>query len=105
MVICDVKTEPVRKPVWVSPRGILRKHIARLTETGTTAMGASEDEHYNFKETYNSATEKHFENLTPFGWCIEDHHLLQGNKEEVPHSGIREHFEHLGMPVESIKGE
>ena len=68
-------------------------------------MGASEDEHYNFKETYKSATEKHFENLTPFGWCIEDHHLLQGNKEEVPHSGIREHFEHLGMPVESIKGE
>ena len=105
MVICDVETEPGHEPVRVSPRGMLRKQIARLAEMGFTAMGASEVEHYVFKETYESAKEKHFENLTPFGWYIEDYHMLQGTKEEVLHAVIREHLERSGMPVESSKGE
>jgi glutamine synthetase len=72
---------------------------------GMSAMGASELEYYIFKETYDSAKAKGFQGLEPFGWYIEDYHMLQGTKEEPFNAALRRHLEASGIPVESSKGE
>lgn len=105
LIICDLETEPGHQPVTVAPRSMLKRQLARLAEAGYSAMGASEIEYYIFKETYESAKEKDFENLETFGWYIEDYHMLQGTKEEVYNAAVRRHMENSGIPVESSKGE
>jgi glutamine synthetase len=104
-VICDLETEPGHAPVAIAPRTVLRRQVGRLAEAGMTAMGASELEYYIFKETYDSAKAKGFSNLEPFGWYIEDYHMLQGTKEEVFNGALRRQLEASGIPVESSKGE
>ncbi len=105
MVMCDLQTEPGHEPVTIAPRTMLKQQLARLTEAGYTAKGATELEYYIFNETYGSAKEKNFNNLDTFGWYIEDYHMLQGTKEEVFNALLRTHLENSGIPVESSKGE
>jgi|CXWL01.1.fsa_nt_gi glutamine synthetase len=105
IVFCDLESEPGHTPVEVAPRTILRRQLARLAAQGMSAMGASELEYYIFKETYDSAKGKGFQGLEPFGWYIEDYHMLQGTKEEVFNAELRRHLEASGIPVESSKGE
>jgi glutamine synthetase len=105
LVMCDLETEPGHEPVSVAPRTMLKQQIERLAEAGYVAMAASEIEYYIFKETYESAKQKNFENLETFGWYIEDYHMLQGTKEEVFNGALRRHMEASGIPVESSKGE
>src|SRR4029078_10631555 len=68
-------------------------------------MGATELEYYIFKETYDSAKAKGFQNLETFGWYIEDYHMLQRTKEEPYNAALLRHLEASGIPVESSKGE
>jgi glutamine synthetase len=105
MVICDLEDEAGHAPVAVAPRSILRRQLARLAEHEMTAMGASELEYYIFKESYESAKAKGFQGLEPFGWYIEDYHMLQGTKEEVFNGELRRQLAASGIPVESSKGE
>ncbi len=105
IVFCDLESGSEHVPVAIAPRTILRRQIARLAEAGMTAMGATELEYYIFKESYDSARAKGFQNLEPFGWYIEDYHMLQGTKEEVFNAALRRHLEASGIPVESSKGE
>lgn len=102
-VICDLEMDG--RPVAVAPRSILRRQVERVTDAGYRPMGASELEYYLFRETYDSARAKRFDGLEPFGWYIEDYHMLQGTKEEVYHGALRRHLEASGIPVESSKGE
>lgn len=103
LVLCDL--EMGGQPVAVAPRSILRRQLARAAELGYRVMAASELEYYLFKETYDSAKAKGFDRLEPFGWYIEDYHMLQGTKEEGFNGALRRHLEASGIPVESSKGE
>ena len=102
-VICDLEMEG--RSVAVAPRSILKGQLARAAEGGYRVMAASELEYYLFKETYDSAKAKGFEGLEPFGWYLEDYHMLQGTKEERFNGALRRHLEASGIPVESSKGE
>jgi glutamine synthetase len=68
-------------------------------------MGASELEYYIFKETYDSAREKNYTGLKPFGSYLEDYHILQGTREEPLNAAVRRHLSSSGVPVEFSKGE
>lgn len=105
LVLCDVYEEEREELVPYAPRGILRKQIARATEMGYVAMGASELELYVFKDSYDDVARKSFVNLEPIGRLIEDYHIFQGTKEEFLIGDIRRHLERSGVPVESSKGE
>lgn len=105
MVVVDLETEPEHKPVAIAPRTMLRRQIERLAAAGYNAMGASELEYYIFKDSYETAKNKGYNNLDTFGWYIEDYHMLQGTKEEVYNAALRRHLEASGIPVESSKGE
>jgi glutamine synthetase len=105
LVVCDLLSEREHKPVEIAPRTILKRQVERLQKAGFTAMGATELEYYIFKETYDSAKAKGFQNLETFGWYVEDYHMLQGTKEEPYNAALRRHLEASGVPVESSKGE
>ncbi|HXN07527.1 MAG TPA: glutamine synthetase, partial [Nitrospiria bacterium] len=48
---------------------------------------------------------RHFQDLTPVGWYLEDYHILQGTREEGFNAAARRHLKLSGIPVENSKGE
>ncbi len=105
MVVCDLQTEPGHQPVEEAPRTMLKRQLKRLDEAGYSAKGGSEIEYFIFKESYESAQEKGYENLQTFGWYIEDYHMLQGTKEDTLNGAVRKHMDNSGIGVEFSKGE
>jgi glutamine synthetase len=105
LVLCDVYDEDTDALVTVAPRTLLKRQMDRAGAAGVRPMGASELEFFVLRETYESAQRKGFDNLEPFGWYIEDYHVLQGTKEEGLIGAIRRHLDHSGVPVEFSKGE
>lgn len=103
-VICDVLDEE-GKPVPVAPRALLKQQIAAAHALGFAAKMSSELEFYLLRDTYESARQKRFHDLEPFGWYFEDYHILQGTKGEPVYRDIRNGMAAAGMPVEFSKGE
>jgi glutamine synthetase len=105
LVLCDAYLEHGEEPVAVAPRTILQKQLEHARALGYVPQGASEVEFYLFKETYESASAKGYQDLRPIGEYIEDYHIFQGTKEEGIVGAIRQHMTESGVPVEFSKGE
>ncbi len=104
IVLCDVVTE-AGAPVEVSPRRILQRQVERAREMGFVPRGGAELELYLFRETYDSARQKHWHDLVSFGNYIEDYHLLAGTREEPVVGEVVRALVHSGIPMEGSKGE
>jgi len=104
LVLCDVQDHH-HHDLPHSPRGILKKQIARLTERGYTGMFASELEFYLFNESYEDIHEKNYQKPKTAGYYIEDYNILQTTREEPVMRAIRKHLQAAGVPVENSKGE
>lgn len=104
LVLCDLVHEDGR-PVEESPRRILRRQVERAAAQGFRAMMGSELEFFLFQETFEAAKRKSYHDLTPFGYYLEDYHILQGTKEEPIVRAIRNALEAANVPVEFSKGE
>lgn len=88
-----------------SPRAILKRQIERLEATGLLAKMASELEFYVFDDSFAAARDKHYQDLKPAGWFIEDYHVLETTKREPLMRAIRTGMEAAGIPVLESKGE
>ncbi len=104
LVLCDVQDHH-HHDVMHSPRGILKKQLARLAERKMSAYLASELEFYLFDETYDTARRKRYADLETAGHYIEDYNILQTTKEESVMRAIRKGLQGAGIPVENSKGE
>lgn len=104
LVLADV-LDHHHEPVPHAPRNVLKRQLARLEKLGLTANFASELEFYLFDETFRSAHEKGYRNLTTAGYYIEDYHIFQTTKEEGVMRALRNHLNASGIPVENSKGE
>ena len=104
LVLCDAVTEG-GEPIEVAPRRILARQIERAREMGFVAKGGAELELYLFRETYDSARQKRWNDLVTFGGYIEDYHLLEGTREEPVIGEIVRALEKSGVPMEGSKGE
>ena len=105
MVLCDVQDHHHHQDLPHSPRGILRKQLARLKERGYMAYFASELEFFLFEETYDSARAKHWQNLGTASPYIGDYGIQITTKEEGYMRAIRNGLHGAGIPVENSKGE
>ena len=105
MVICDVIDHHTHKPVPHSPREMLKKQIARLTELGFIAIMATELEFFLFKESFEELANTDYAKMTPISAYIEDYHIFQTTKEEDVMRPIRNHLFDMGIPIEASKGE
>ena len=104
IVLSDVYTDDGER-VEQAPRRMLQRQVERLAALGFTAKVASELEFYLFKETFESAREKHYHDLRTYGTYIADYHILQTTKEESIVRQIRNMMNAAGIPVEGSKGE
>ncbi len=89
MVLCDVQDHHHHQDLPHSPRGILRRQLARLKERGYMAYFASELEFFLFEETYDSARAKHWQNLGTASPYIGDYGIQITTKEEGYMRAIR----------------
>ena len=105
IVICNLKSEKTHEAIAEAPRSMLNIQIERLKELGYDSFAASELEYYLFENSYRSAHEINYHNLTPTGWYLEDYHILQGSRCESFTAAARRHLKHSGVPVENSKGE
>ncbi len=104
LVICDVQDHH-HHDLPHSPRGLLKRQLARLDAQGWTAFMASELEFYLFDETYSSASEKHWWQLKTFTSSISDYGMLPTTMEEPFMREIRKQLAACGIKVENSKGE
>src|SRR6266508_4414816 len=105
MVICDIADEETDEPVEVAPRQILKRQVERAKQAGYTVMGGSELEFYLFKESFDDAADKRYQDLHPTSTYIMDYHMLQTTKDEWLIRQIRNGMNDAGVPVEFSKGE
>lgn len=104
LVLCDV-LDHHGNDLAHSPRGILKKQLARLSEKGFQASCASELEFYLYDESFRSAHDKGYRELRSAGYYIEDYNILQTTREEPFMRAVRKGLDGAGIPVENSKGE
>ncbi len=105
LVLCDVLDHHRHEDLPHSPRGLLKRQVARLKERGYLAYFASELEFYLFDETFRSAREKRWQGLDTASPYIQDYLIQLTTKEEGVMRAIRNGIEASGIPVECSKGE
>lgn len=105
LVLCDVLDHHDHADLPHSPRGLLKKQVARLKERGWLAFFASELEFYLFDETYETARGKNFRGLSTASPYIQDYVIPLTTKEEAVMRAIRNGIDGAGIPVENSKGE
>ncbi len=104
LVLCDV-LDHHHQPVPHSPRAVLQRQVARLSDMGYRAMMASELEFFLFEETYEQAAAGGYRGLNTFSRYNEDYHIFQTTKEEPVMRALRRGLQGAGIPVENSKGE
>jgi len=104
LVFCDVYTEE-GDAIEEAPRWVLKRQIARAVALGYQVKTAAEFELYCFRESFEAARAKRYQNLTPVSDYLEDYHILQTSKEEPLVRAIRNGMEAADVPVETSKGE
>jgi len=91
--------------VSVSPRQVLRRQLARLSERGWKANAGTELEFIVFRDTYEDAWAKGYRELQPANLYNVDYSLLGTARVEPLLRRIRNSMEAAGMVCEDSKGE
>ncbi len=104
LVFCDVYTEE-GAAIEEAPRWMLRRQVERAAKQGFTVKTAAELELYVFRESFEDARARRYQQLTPVAGYLEDYHILQTTKEEPLIRAIRNGMEGADVPVETSKGE
>src|SRR5512134_2926230 len=104
MLLADVHWED-GSDVVASPRQILRRQLARLAERGLRAFAGTELEFIVFRDTYEEAWKKGFNDLEPANLYNIDYSLLGSARVEPLIRRIRNEMMEAGMTVENSKGE
>ncbi|MFG1814659.1 glutamine synthetase family protein [Kribbella sp. NPDC049174] len=104
MVLCDVQWLD-GSPMPASPRQILKAQLERLAERGLKAYVGTELEFIVFDDTFESAWDKRYRDLTPGNQYNVDYSLLGTSRLEPLLRDIRNSMTGAGLYVESAKGE
>jgi glutamine synthetase len=73
LVLCDTVDEASDQLIEVAPRTILQRQAERAQVMGFTPNMATELEFYVFRETFDSAKARNYQDLERFGWYNEDY--------------------------------
>src|SRR6202012_1250384 len=104
LVIADL-TWLDEAPVVASPRQILAAQTARLASRGLTALAGTELEFVVYKDSYEEAASRSYQNLTPANQYNVDYSILGTSRIEPLLREIRLGMGGAGLYVESAKGE
>jgi glutamine synthetase len=104
LVTCDLVWED-GSPVVASPRQVLKRQLARLSERGLEAFVGTELEFIVFMDTYEEAWRKGYRDLEPANYYNVDYSLLGTARIEPLLRRIRNSMAGAGLAVEDAKGE
>ena len=104
VVFADVRTVG-GESVAVSPRQILQRQVARLSERGWVGLTGTELEFLVFADSYEAAWDAGYRSLTPVNQYNVDYSILGTSRVEPLLGRIRRSMRGAGMEVESLKGE
>ncbi|OKJ13958.1 glutamine synthetase family protein [Kitasatospora sp. CB01950] len=104
MVQCDLVHRD-GSPVAVSPRQVLRRQLERLAGYGWQAYVGTELEFMVFRDSYEQAWEKHYQDLAPVNQYNVDYSILGTGRIEPLLRRLRTGMAGAGLVVESAKGE
>jgi glutamine synthetase len=105
LIQCDLSWLDGRGPVRPSPRQVLAAVTERARAAGFEALAGTELEFIVFEDTYESAWDLGYRQLTPANRYNVDYSVLGGTKVEPLLRDIRNHMYAAGLTVESAKGE
>jgi glutamine synthetase len=104
LLMCDL-IDGAGVPVVAAPRNILRSQTQRLQENGWRAMIGTELEFLLFRDTFEDAFSRRYQNMTPANQYNIDYSILGTSRVEPILRRIRNGMDGAGMRVESAKGE
>jgi glutamine synthetase len=104
LVLCDVEWLD-GAPVVASPRQVLRRQLDRLAERDLVACAGTELELIVFRDTYETAWRKRYNDLEPANLYNVDYSLVGTARVEGLLRRIRNDMTGAGLYVESAKGE
>jgi len=104
MIQCDLVLAD-HEPVEPSPRTILKKQLARAADLGFVALAGTELEFILFDDTYESAWNAGYRDLTPSNQYNVDYSIVGTTRVEPFLRDIRNSMHAAGMNVEGAKGE
>lgn len=104
LMLADVEWEDGTDVV-ASPRQILRRQLARLSDMGMDAYVGTELEFIVFRDSYEQAWDKGYRDLEPANQYNVDYSLLGTARVEPLLRRIRNSMQGAGLYVESVKGE
>lgn len=105
LVICDVMDHHGHAEIAHSPRAMLKKQVARLSDMGFDAICATELEFFLFEQSFEELGKTGYRDLTPISAYNEDYSILQTTKEEGVMRALRNGLYASGVPIEGSKGE
>jgi glutamine synthetase len=92
-------------PIKPSPRQILKRQLERLAEQNLSALAATELEFIVFKDSYETAWQKGYRDLTPANLYNVDYSMIGTSRVEPLIGRIRREMAQAGLIVENSKGE
>lgn len=104
MVQCDL-TQTDGSPVPMSPRSMLAAQIDKAAAKGWKAVAGTELEFVVYRDTYEEAANRNYQDLTPANQYNVDYSVIGSGRVEPLLRKIRSHMYTAGMVVESAKGE
>lgn len=104
MLLCDFCHED-GSLVAEAPRSVLRRQLEALSGRGFDSFFASELEFFLFNQSYHSAAQMGYEQLTPSSDYRIDYHTVQPTRDEALMRAVRNGMTAARVPVESSKGE
>ena len=105
LVLCDLLDHHSHEPVPHSPRGILKKQLARLEAMKMKAYMASELEFFLFDESYEQIHAKGLRGLKGSNYHIADYSIMHTTRDEPYMRALRNGLAGAGIIVENSKGE
>ena len=93
------------EPIKPSPRQILKRQLDRLAEQNLMALAATELEFIVFKDSYDTAWQKGYKDLTPANLYNVDYSMIGTSRVEPLIGRIRREMAQAGLIVENSKGE
>jgi glutamine synthetase len=104
LLMCDL-VDGAGTPVVAAPRNVLRAQTERLKARGWVAMVGTELEFVVFRDTFEEAFSRRYQNMTPANQYNVDYSILGTSRVEPLLRRIRNGMDGAGMRVESAKGE
>jgi glutamine synthetase len=105
MIQCDLSWLDGSGVVRQAPRQMLAAMAERAANLGYEALAGTELEFIVFDDSYESAWDNAYRNLTPSNRYNIDYSVLGGTRVEPLLRDIRNHMYSAGLTVESAKGE